>query len=119
MMMKSSPWACIFTKGKVMGCPGFEQGWQASIREFHQPRFGCMLAWARSRPAEPAMKTTTVALTALLAVLSHAAMAAAQTPNLCQPAASNSTAKALLAAAQRHLADPPAPLPHLHTEGTL
>ncbi|XVJ45723.1 alginate lyase family protein [Pseudomonas sp. UBT] len=65
------------------------------------------------------MKTTNVALTALLAVLSHAAMAAAQTPNLCQPAASNSTAKALLAAAQRHLADPPAPLPHLHTEGTL
>lgn len=65
------------------------------------------------------MKTTTVAITALLAVLSHAAMAAAQTPNLCQPAASSPTSKALLAAAQRQLADSPAPLPHLHTEGTL
>lgn len=61
------------------------------------------------------MKKATAVLTALLAVCSHAAMAA----SLCQPDAGNPTSKALLAAAQRHLAEQPAPLPHLHTEGTL
>ncbi|NVZ68020.1 alginate lyase family protein [Pseudomonas costantinii] len=61
------------------------------------------------------MKKATFALTVLLAAFSHAALAA----NLCQPVATNPTTNALLAAAQRHLADQPNPLPHLHTEGTL
>ncbi|KAF2407049.1 Alginate lyase [Pseudomonas antarctica] len=65
------------------------------------------------------MKQTFFALTALLLAFSHAAMASAQNPSLCQPATSNPMSKALLAAAQRHLADHPNPLPHLHTEGTL
>ncbi|WP_369302354.1 alginate lyase family protein [Pseudomonas sp. N2-5-1-1] len=65
------------------------------------------------------MKKNLFALTALLLAFSHATLAAAQPPSLCQPSASKSTAKALLAAAERHLADRPTPLAHLHTEGTL
>src|SRR5476651_1337072 len=119
MMMKSSPWACIFTKGKVMGCPVGERDWRVSIREFHPDRFVRMLACGRCDPAEPAMKKTRFALTALLLALSHATLAAAQPPSLCQPSASKPTATALLAAAERHLADRPNPLAHVHTEGTL
>ncbi|PHN26064.1 alginate lyase family protein [Pseudomonas sp. ICMP 460] len=65
------------------------------------------------------MKKTNLALAALLAAFYHATTAAAQPPSLCQPAASNPAATAFLAAAQRHVADQPAPLPHVHTEGTL
>ncbi|WLH87305.1 alginate lyase family protein [Pseudomonas sp. FP2338] len=61
------------------------------------------------------MNKTTFAFTLLLAALPAMTMAA----SLCQPAAANPAAKALLAAAQRHLVDLPAPLPHVHTEGTL
>ncbi|MCF5232467.1 MULTISPECIES: alginate lyase family protein [unclassified Pseudomonas] len=61
------------------------------------------------------MNKTTLAFTLLLAALPAVAMAA----SLCQPASANPAAHALLAAAQRHLADQPAPLPHVHTEGTL
>ncbi|OPA88096.1 alginate lyase [Pseudomonas fluorescens] len=61
------------------------------------------------------MKKTTFVLSALFAGLSHAALAA----NLCQPTASNPANQAFMAAAQRHLADQPNPLAHLHTEGTL
>ena len=61
------------------------------------------------------MKKTAFALTAVLAALSNAALAA----DLCQPVAANPTNKALLAAAARHLGDQPNPLAHLHTEGTL
>lgn len=65
------------------------------------------------------MKKNRFALTALLLAFSHPTMAAAQPPSLCQPSASAPTAKALLAAAERHLADRPTPLAHVHTEGTL
>lgn len=65
------------------------------------------------------MKTTTLALTALLVACCQAALAAPQALSQCQPAVSNPASKALLAAAQRHLGDQPNPLPHLHTEGTL
>lgn len=61
------------------------------------------------------MNKTTFAFTLLLAALPAVTMAA----SLCQPAAANPAANALLAAAQRHLADRPVPLPHVHTEGTL
>ncbi|WP_219267144.1 alginate lyase family protein [Pseudomonas sp. Xaverov 259] len=61
------------------------------------------------------MNKTTFAFTLLLGALPSMTMAA----SLCQPAATNPAANALLAAAQRHLADQPAPLPHVHTEGTL
>lgn len=61
------------------------------------------------------MNKTTFAFTLLLAASPAVTMAA----SLCQPAAANPAANALLAAAQRHLADRPAPLPHVHTEGTL
>ncbi len=61
------------------------------------------------------MNKTTLAFTLLLGALPSMTMAA----SLCQPAATNPAANALLAAAQRHLADQPAPLPHVHTEGTL
>ncbi len=65
------------------------------------------------------MKKTRFALTALLLAFSHPTMAAAQPPSLCQPSVSAPTAKALLAAAERHLTDRPNPLAHVHTEGTL
>jgi len=65
------------------------------------------------------MKKTRFALTALLLAFSHVPLAAAQPPSLCQPSASKPTATALLAAAERHLADRPNPLAHVHTEGTL
>lgn len=61
------------------------------------------------------MNKTTLVFTLLLASLPGVTMAA----SLCQPAAANPAANALLANAQRHLADQPAPLPHVHTEGTL
>ncbi|MCP2053258.1 UNVERIFIED_ORG: hypothetical protein J3D59_003118 [Pseudomonas fluorescens] len=61
------------------------------------------------------MTKTTFAFTLLLAALPAMTMAA----SLCQPAPTNPAANALLAAAQRHLVDQPAPLPHVHTEGTL
>ncbi|WP_438868442.1 alginate lyase family protein [Pseudomonas sp. L1(2025)] len=61
------------------------------------------------------MNKTTLAFTLLLAALPPVTMAA----SLCQPAATSPAANALLAAAQRHLVDAPAPLPHVHTEGTL
>ena len=61
------------------------------------------------------MNKTTLVFTLLLAALPSMTMAA----SLCQPAAANPAANALLAAAQRHLVDQPAPLPHVHTEGTL
>ncbi|PIB42340.1 alginate lyase [Pseudomonas sp. 2822-15] len=61
------------------------------------------------------MNKTTFAFTLLLAASPAVTMAA----SLCQPAAANPAANALLAAAQRHLADRPVPLPHVHTEGTL
>lgn len=60
------------------------------------------------------MNKIALALAAVLAAFSNAALAA----DLCQPAA-NPTNKALLAAAERHLGDQPHPLAHLHTEGTL
>lgn len=56
------------------------------------------------------MNKTTLVFTLLLAALPGVTMAA----SLCQPAAANPAANA-----QRHLADQPAPLPHVHTEGTL
>ncbi len=102
-----------------MGCPVGERNGRVSIRQFHPDRFDRMLACVRFDPAEPAMKKNLFALTALLLAFSHATLAAAQPPSLCQPSASKSTAKALLAAAERHLADRPTPLAHLHTEGTL
>lgn len=61
------------------------------------------------------MNKTTLAFTLLLGALPSITMAA----SLCQPAATSPAANALLAAAQRHLVDAPAPLPHVHTEGTL
>ncbi|TSD77378.1 alginate lyase family protein [Pseudomonas sp. KBS0710] len=61
------------------------------------------------------MNKTTLAFTLLLGALPSMTIAA----SLCQPAATNPAANALLAAAQRHLVDAPAPLPHVHTEGTL
>lgn len=61
------------------------------------------------------MNKTTLVFTLLLASLPGVTMAA----SLCQPAAANPAANALLANAQRHLADQPAPLSHVHTEGTL
>ncbi len=61
------------------------------------------------------MKHTPLALAALLATFSHTVMAT----SLCQPVATSPASKGLLATAQRHLGDTPAPLPHLHTEGTL
>ena len=61
------------------------------------------------------MNKTTLAFTLLLAALPSMTMAA----SLCQPAAIHPATNALLAAAQRHLVDQPAPLPHVHTEGTL
>lgn len=61
------------------------------------------------------MNKTTLAFTLLLGALPSMTIAA----SLCQPAATNPAANALLAAAQRHLVNAPAPLPHVHTEGTL
>ena len=61
------------------------------------------------------MKKTTLASTLLLAALSQATMAS----SLCQPVTSSPASPSLLPAAQRHLADHPAPLAQVHTEGTL
>lgn len=58
-------------------------------------------------------------LTALFSAACQTAMATPQPASLCQPTASTPGARALLASAQRHLADIPAPQAHLHTEGTL